>query len=87
MTQDLVHFPDLIPVVDRASPIKAIEEITNQGEGTKREREDSHFGTFVAILKELLDSRKRGSGFSPARPAMQNLPAGAERAYGANANP
>lgn len=87
ITQDLVHFPDLIPVVDRASAIKAIEEITNQGEGTNRDREDSHFGAFVAILKELLDSRARGSGFSPARPAMRNPSAGAERGYGANANP
>ena len=87
MTQDLVHFPDLIPVVDRASAIRAIEEITEQGEGTNRDREDSHFGAFVTILKELLDSRTRGSGFTPARPAMRNPSAGPERGYGANANP
>ena len=87
MTKDLVHFPDLVPVVDRASAIKAIEEITHQGEGTQHDRDDSHFGAFVAILGELLDSRKHGSGFSPARPAISNPSAGAERAYGANANP
>jgi len=87
MTKELVHFPDLIPVVDRASAIKAIEEITEQGEGTNRDRGDSHFGAFVAILKELLDSKARGSGFSPARPAMRNPSAGLERGYGANASP
>lgn len=87
MTKDLVHFPDLVAVVDRASAIKAIDQITEQGEGTKRDREDSHFGAFVAILKELLDSGTRGSGFSPARPAMRNPSAGFERGYGAKANP
>src|SRR5713101_9338828 len=56
MTKDLVHFPDLVPVVDRASAIKAIEEITDQGEGTQHDRDDSHFGAFVGILGELLDS-------------------------------
>jgi hypothetical protein len=87
MTKDLVHFPDLVPVIDRASALKAIGEITEQGEGTQRDRKDSHFGAFVAILKELLDSRARGSDFSPARPAMRNPSATSVRGYGANSNP
>ena len=87
MTADLVHFPDLVPVVDRASAVKAIEEITHQGEGTQQDRDDSHFGAFVSILNELLDSKKRGSPFCPARPAICNPSAGLERAYGAKANP
>jgi hypothetical protein len=87
MTRDLVHFPDLVPVVDRASALKAIGEITEQGEGTQHDRKDSHFGAFVAILKELLDSRARGSGFSPARPAMRNPSATLEPGYGANSHP
>lgn len=87
MTPDLVHFPDLIPVVDRASAIKAIEEITHQGEGTGSDREDSHFGAFVGMLKDLLDSGAQGSGFSPARPAMRNPSARLERGYGADSNP
>ena len=87
MTKDLIHFPDIVPVVDRDSAVKAIKTITEQGEGTIRDREDSHFGAFVAILKELLDSKAQGSGFSPARPAMLNPSAGFGRGYGANANP
>lgn len=87
MTKDLVHFPDLVPVVDRASALSAIVEITEQGEGIKSDRNDCHFGAFVAILKELLDSRLRGTGFSPARSAMRNPSAGLEPGYGANANP
>src|SRR5581483_11206031 len=86
MTKDLVHFPALVPVTDRASAIRAIHTITEQGEGTGQDREDSHFGAFVAILKDLLDSRAQGSGFSPARPAMLNPSAGAQRGYGAVSN-
>lgn len=87
MTPELAHFPDLIAVVDQASALRAISEITEQGEGTDCDRIDSHFGAFVAILRELLDSNLQGSGFSPARPAMRNPSAGLERGYGANANP
>jgi hypothetical protein len=87
MTPHLVHFPDLVPVVDRASAVKAIEEITHQGEGTGADREDSHFGAFVTMLKDLLGSGAQGSGFSPARPAMRNPSARLERGYGADSNP
>jgi hypothetical protein len=87
MTSDLVHFPDLIPVFDRASAVKAIVEITHQGEGIAQHRDDSHFGAFVAMLREILDSKGGGSNFSPARPAMRNPSARPERGYGANSNP
>jgi hypothetical protein len=87
MTKDLVHFPDLVAVTDQSSAIRAIAEITEQGEGTAHDREDSHFGAFVAILNELLASQKSGIQFSPARRAMRNPSAGVERAYGAHPNP
>jgi hypothetical protein len=87
MTERLVNFPDLVAVVDRESALRAVEEITEQGEGRVHHRENSHFATFVDILRELLDFRAGGSGFSPARPAMSNPSAGFERGYGANANP
>jgi hypothetical protein len=86
MTPELVHFQDLVPVVDRASAMRAIREITDQGEGRAHHRENSHYAAFVAMLRELLESRTRGSGFSPARPAMTNPAAGLERGYGAAAN-
>lgn len=87
MDKDLIHFQEIVPVVDRPSAIKAIETITEQGEGTKRDRQDSHYGAFIAILKELLDSKAQGSNFSPARPAMMNPSASLDRSYGANSNP
>jgi hypothetical protein len=87
MTPEFVHFPDLVAVRDRASALRAIEEITEQGEGRKGHRENSHFVAFVTMLKELLESRATGSGFSPARPAMNNPSAGAGHGYAANPNP
>jgi hypothetical protein len=87
MTPDLIHFPDIVPVTGRESAIRAIEEITEQGEGTARDRNDSHFGAFVTILNEWMESKAQGSGFSPARPAMDNPTAFEEPGYGAKANP
>jgi hypothetical protein len=87
MSKDLVHFPHLVPVLDRTSAIKAIREITEQEEGTGRDREDSHFGSFVAILKEFVDSRARGSGFLPARPVTQNPSARLDQARNIPATP
>ena len=87
MTSDLVHFPDLVAVNDRASALKALEEITEQGEGRVHHRENSHFEAFVTILKDLQASGAQGSSFSPARPAIANPSAALERGYGANSNP
>jgi hypothetical protein len=87
MTRDLVHFPDLVGVTDRDTAVKAIGTITHQGEGTKKDRDDSHFGAFVSMLKDLLDSKSHGANFAPARPALVNPYAGLGRGYGAQANP
>jgi hypothetical protein len=87
MTSDFVHFPDLVAVNDRASALKALEEITEQGEGRVHHRENSHFEAFVTILKDLQASGTQGSTFCPARPAMSNPSAALERGYGANSNP
>ena len=87
MTRDLAHFPDLVAVTDRDTALKAIHTITHQGEGTLKDRDDSHFGAFVSMLKELLDSKLHGANFAPARPALVNPDSGLGRGYGAPANP
>jgi Ferritin-like len=86
MTRDLVHFPDLVAVIDKETALTAIHTITHQGEGTLKDRDDSHFGAFLAILKELLDSKLRGANFAPARPALINPYSGLGSGYGASAN-
>jgi hypothetical protein len=87
MTRDLVHFPDLVAVTDRNTALEAIHTITHQGEGNLKDRDDSHFGAFLAMLKELLDSNSHGANFAPARPAIVNPYSGLGRGYGAAANP
>jgi len=83
MTSELVHFPDLVKVIDRASAIAAIDKITHQGEGIAHDRDNSHFGAFVAMLKDLVHAK--GHGFSPARPAMRNPAARVDTSYGGKA--
>jgi Ferritin-like len=87
MTLDLIHFRDIVSVTDRESAIRSIEEITEQGEGTARDRNDSRFGAFVTMLNEWMGSKAQGSGFSPVRPAMNNPTAFQEPGYGAKGNP
>jgi hypothetical protein len=87
MNLDLIHFPDIVSVTGRESAIRAIEKITEQGEGTARDRKDSHFGAFVTTLTEWNESKGPGSGFSPARPAIDNPTVFQEPGYGAKANP
>jgi ferritin-like protein len=87
MTPEFVHFPDLVAVTDRKSALEAIDEITDQGEGRKGHRENSHFMAFVTILKDLLETGNGRSQFAPARPAMVNPSAGSVQGYGAKANP
>jgi hypothetical protein len=87
MTPALIHFPNIVAVTDQGSAVKAIETITHQGEGTRTDRDDSHFGAFVAMLKDLLDSKSRGAAFTPVRPAMVNPSSGLGLGYGASANP
>jgi hypothetical protein len=87
MTPEFVHFPDLVAVVDRESAVRAIEEITEQGEGRAEHRENSHYMAFLNMLKEFRDAKVAGSDFAPARPAMDNPAAAVEHAYGANPNP
>lgn len=62
----LIDFYDIIEVDDRETALHAIARIMEQGEGLSEGRENSHFGMFVAIRKELREST--ASGFEPARP-------------------
>ncbi len=69
---DIIDFPEIIKITDRASAIAAIDLITEQGEGTSSDREDCHYGIFKAIEKELKDLLKEDCSFSPARDVIEN---------------
>lgn len=65
--QALIDFYDILAVTDRESAIAAIHRITEQGEGTQWDREDSHFGVFRHIRAQL-----DGLDFTPAFPVADN---------------
>lgn len=66
--ESLIDFPEIVQVYDRASARQAIEIIMEQGEGSPEDREDSHFGVFLAIREAL----RNADGFEVARPVGDN---------------
>jgi hypothetical protein len=65
---DIFEWPELIAVTDLTSARQAIEVIVEQGEGARGDWAESHFGTFVGILEDLLALQTADPTFNPARP-------------------
>ncbi|MFI5161382.1 MAG: ferritin-like domain-containing protein [Sphingobacteriales bacterium] len=76
------HFNDIVKVTDRTSTAKAIQTITEQGEGTTKGKDvpadqvDCHYGLFVNVDNDLCkiihDAEKAGKPFVPSRPCISN---------------
>jgi hypothetical protein len=73
---ELIDFPNITPVVSRASALQAIETITEQGEGTPGNRDDSHYDIFrrtrKSLLEQTLAAEERSELFEPVRPCISN---------------
>ena len=69
-TTDIFEWPELTAVTDLASARAAIELIVEQGEGSRGDWPDSHFGRFVGVLEDYLELSRADPGFEPARPVM-----------------
>jgi len=67
-TTEVFEWPELTAVTDLASAKAAIELIVEQGEGSRGDWRDAHFGKFVALLDDYLATRAADPGFEPARP-------------------
>lgn len=71
-----IHFPDIVKVFDRKSALEAIMTITEQGEGTKADRTDCHYGAFLKIRDEfeaeIARAATTGETFIPARVVVEN---------------
>lgn len=65
---EIFEWPELIAVTDLASARRAVEAIVEQGEGARGDWIESHFGTFVGILEDLLAEQVADPAFNPARP-------------------
>ncbi len=83
-----VEFPDLIPVHDVLTALQAITQITDQGEGTRLDRLDCHYGIFLNVLKDFeAEQAIGGRDFRPVRRVMDNPVAHSSAGYGAQAHP
>ena len=81
---DLIDFPDIVQVVDVDSAVNAIHRITHQGEGTEKDRDDCHFGIFLALRDALKREKKKNPDFAPAHPTLSNPAVDRSEAYGAS---
>jgi hypothetical protein len=81
---ELVDFSDIVRVVDVDSAIDAIHRITHQGEGTEKDRDDCHFGIFLALRDALKRERRKNPQFAPAHPTLTNPAVDRSEAYGAS---
>jgi len=81
---DLVDFPDIVRVVGVDSAVEAIHRITHQGEGTEKDRDDCHFGIFLALRDALKCEKKKNPHFAPAHPTLSNPAVDRSEAYGAS---
>jgi hypothetical protein len=70
--RETADFPDLVPVTDLDSARRAIARSRFQGEGVGSDRQDCHFGVFMAILKALMDEQRADKKWQPARDAESN---------------
>ncbi len=77
-TQQYFAWPELIPVIDLASALKAIETIVEEGEGARGDWRNAHYGKFLQVYNEYLDLKKQDPNFEPTRsvkPAFVRQPA------------
>ena len=68
VTQASFAWPQLVPITDLGSVTAAIEAIVEQGEGSRGDWRQAHFGRFKGVLDEFLALRQADPAFEPARP-------------------
>lgn len=67
-SQQYFGWPELIPVTNLASAIRAIETIVEEGEGARGDWRNAHYGKFLQVYNEYLDLKKQDPTFEPTRP-------------------
>jgi hypothetical protein len=69
-TRQYFAWPELMPVADLDSAVKAIETIIEQGEGARGDWHEAHYGKFLQIAQEYHQLQEQDPGFEPARPVL-----------------
>ena len=67
---DIMDLPGLVTVTSLRSAVQAIEVIIEQGEGGRRDSEESHYVRFVAMAEEYDAFLRADAGFVPHRPIV-----------------
>jgi hypothetical protein len=70
--RDAVQLEGVATIHDLRSALAAIDTIVEQGEGSPRDREDSHYHRFLDIQAEYEALRNANPRFEPAWPAAEN---------------
>jgi hypothetical protein len=69
----LFGWPQLAPITTCDAAVAAIEAIVEQGEGSRGDWKEAHFGRFYAILTEYLAMVEADPGVEAARPVLPAL--------------
>ena len=69
-TEEHFRWEELVAVTDLASATRAIDTIVEQGEGSRGEWRDAHFGRLLGILDEYLAIKADDPSFEPTRPVV-----------------
>jgi hypothetical protein len=67
-TEEIFGLPSLFEVKNLESARKAVEGIVEMGEGARGDWANAHFGMFLRIFKEFIDTKKTRGDFRPTRP-------------------
>ena len=70
--QELMSLPELFPVTDLASALKAVQVIVEQGEGGRGCTTESHYERFRAMAEEYDQFLASDPAFAPYRPVVSD---------------
>lgn len=69
---EAINLPGVVIIDSLASALEAIDTIVEQGEGSPRDREDSHYERFREIAAEFRSLRELNPNFDPAWPVAES---------------
>jgi CDGSH-type Zn-finger protein/uncharacterized Fe-S cluster protein YjdI len=69
---DLASLPGLLKVTDKASALRALDVIVEQGEGSPTDSEHSRYRRFIAIRDSYERAVAQNPDFDPSRPVAPN---------------
>jgi hypothetical protein len=64
---------ELAPITDLASAVRSLEAVVEQGEGSRGDWRESHFGQFLAVLEDHMRFTQEFPGVDVTRPVLPVL--------------